>query len=72
MAISLTEDELASLRGMVTPIRTDGGVILTDGGSFIRYGAEKMNEQLAQAPQGARSAQTLEALRAHLKGVSAQ
>ncbi len=65
MAISLTDLQLASLDGLVTPIDPHDEWIVTDGGSAIRSDVEGMNEELADAPIEGRSAQTLEILQAH-------
>jgi len=65
MAISLTDLQLATLDGLITPVDPNDDWIVTDGGSAIRSDIEGMNEELADAPIQGRSAQTLEVLRAH-------
>ena len=71
MAINLTDLQLSTLDSVVTPIDPNDDWIVTDGGSAIRSDVEGMNEELADAPQEERSAQTLEALRAHLANATA-
>jgi hypothetical protein len=65
MAINLTDLQLSTLDSLITPIDPNDDWIVTDGGSAIRSDVEGMNEELADAPIEDRSAQTLEALRAH-------
>lgn len=65
MAISLTDLQLATLDGLITPVDPNDDWIVTDGGSAIRSDIEGMNEELADAPIEGRSAQTLEVLRTH-------
>ena len=65
MAISLTDLQLSALDSVITPVDPDVDWVVTDGGSAIRFDAEGMNEDIADAPTGDRPAQTLEALRAH-------
>ena len=71
MAINLTDLQLSTLDSVVTPIDPNDDWIVTDGGSAIRSDVEGMNEELADAPQEEQSAQTLEALRAHLANATA-
>ena len=71
MAINLTDLQLSTLDSVVTPIDPNDDWIVTDRGSAIRSDVEGMNEELADAPQEEQSAQTLEALRAHLANATA-